>query len=63
MERAKQRAPEKKDQEARLSYCAPAVIYEGVITTRAGSPPIGAEEIYDTGVDPSDLFGGGSNNP
>lgn len=36
------------------SYQAPAVVYEGVITTRAGSP-FGNPD--DAGVDPTDLFG------
>ncbi len=36
------------------SYEVPAVIYEGTITTRAGSPVGGGGE---EGVDPADLFG------
>jgi hypothetical protein len=35
-------------------YASPAIIYEGTISTRAGSPIIsGAPD----GVDPADLFG------
>ena len=41
-------------------YEAPAIIYEGIITTRAGTPTgggsTGSEE---SGVDPADLFGSG----
>lgn len=36
------------------AYEAPLVIYEGTITTRAGSPLGGGG---DKGVDPADLFG------
>lgn len=36
-------------------YEAPAVIYEGFITTRAGTPV--SLTGNDTGVDPTDLFG------
>lgn len=39
-----------------LPYETPAVIYEGVITTRAGSPVGGGDS--EKGVDPADLFGG-----
>ncbi len=38
-----------------LPYETPAVIYEGVITTRAGSPVGGGDS--EKGVDPADLFG------
>lgn len=41
-------------QEKRLRYEAPAVIYETVITTRAGSP---LSIVEPSGVDPADLFG------
>lgn len=43
-------------EEKRMPYERPAIIYEGQITTRAGSPtvPDGARS---DGVDPSDLFG------
>lgn len=34
-------------------YEAPAIIYEGTITTRAGTPTGSG----DSGVDPADLFG------
>ena len=36
-------------------YEVPAVIYEGVITTRAGSPTGSADD--SRAVDPADLFG------
>jgi hypothetical protein len=36
-------------------YEAPAVVYEGVITTRAGTPIGGEQDGAD--VDPADLFG------
>ncbi len=40
--------------ESRAVYESPAVVYEGKISTRAGSPlgPSGSD-----GVDPADLFG------
>ena len=38
-----------------LPYESPAIIYEGLITTRAGTPTGGAES--DNAVDPADLFG------
>ena len=37
------------------TYEAPAIIYEGVITTRAGSPLGGDGD--GTVIDPADLFG------
>lgn len=37
-----------------VSYESPAIIYEGEITTRAGTPPEGSGA---QGVDPADLFG------
>ena len=37
-------------------YEAPAIIYNGVITTRAGSPTGGDGDGAD-GIDPADLFG------
>ncbi len=43
--------PQEKEQ---IVYEAPAIIYEGVVSTRAGSPlgnPAGVDDI-----DPSDLF-------
>lgn len=42
----------------RLQYEAPAIVYEGVITTRAGSPAGVTPGDSDAGVDPSDLFKG-----
>ena len=48
--------PKQEKQEKRTAYEAPAIIYETLITTRAGSPlaPSGADV---DGVDPADLFG------
>jgi hypothetical protein len=42
----------KKPESEQKEYEAPAIVYEGKITTRAGSPE-GAGD----GVDPADLFG------
>lgn len=39
----------------RLPYEAPAIIYEGELTTRAGSRPSGVN--LDTDIDPAKLFG------
>lgn len=49
--------PETRRQEEsnRLPYEAPAIIYEGEVTTRAGSRPGGAPIPSD--VDPAKLFG------
>ncbi len=49
--------PEKEcvNEEQRAAYEVPAIIYEGMISTRAGSPlgnPSGSDSI-----DPADLFG------
>jgi hypothetical protein len=44
-----------KEQDKRMPYKRPSIIYKGKISTRAGSPlsnPPGPE-----GADPSDLFG------
>ncbi len=39
----------------RVPYEAPAIVYEGELTTRAGTPiPVQGP---DSGVDPADLFG------
>jgi len=38
------------------AYEAPAIIYDGVISTRAGSPTGGGSENNADGVDPADLF-------
>jgi hypothetical protein len=43
----------------RKTYAAPAIVYEGRIEARAGSP-VGAtdgEKDASTGFDPADLFG------
>ena len=37
-------------------YEAPAVIYDGSITTRAGSPLGGGDGNGTDGIDPADLF-------
>ena len=37
-------------------YAPPAVIYDGAITTRAGSPLGGGNGDGSDGVDPADLF-------
>ncbi len=42
----------------RKQYEAPAVIYETLITTRAGSP-LSVDQQDPSGVDPADLFGNG----
>jgi hypothetical protein len=41
--------------ENQCTYEVPAIIYEGTITTRAGSPTGGGDG--GAGVDPADLFG------
>lgn len=47
-----------KKKERRAPYQRPAIIYEGTITTRAGSPIGGSPGVDDGGADPADLFGG-----
>lgn len=47
---------EENKQESRVVYEAPAIIYESVITTRAGSP-LSINGSDADGVDPADLFG------
>ncbi len=49
-----QEQPAQQDNQHRV-YSAPAIIYEGKISTRAGSPI--PNDVPD-GVDPADLFGG-----
>jgi len=41
----------------REPYEAPAIIYEGLITTRSGSP-IGSPNNNSDGVDPANIFSG-----
>jgi hypothetical protein len=50
-------APKKEQQvsEERLTYETPAIIHEGTISTRAGSPFGNPGD--DPGIDPADLFG------
>lgn len=50
----------KKSESQRVSYVSPAIVYEGTISARAGTirdsgDPTGTK--FDSGVDPSDLFG------
>ena len=46
-------SPDKKEE----PYTPPAIIYDGVISTRAGSPLGGGDGNGADGVDPADLFG------
>jgi hypothetical protein len=46
-------------EDKRLPYQKPAIIYHGVVTTRAGSPTGVIGDPEKSGVDPSDLFGDG----
>jgi hypothetical protein len=50
---------QKRKEDRRLPYQKPAIIYQGTITTRAGSPATITGDPEDAGVDPSDLFGDG----
>ena len=43
-------------QDGKRPYEAPAIIYTGIISTRAGSP-LGGGNSDPVGVDPADLFG------
>ncbi len=45
---------ERKEQNEHAIYEAPAIVYEGVISTRAGSPITSAPK--GDAVDPADLF-------
>lgn len=45
--------PTQEERPERIPYEAPTIIYEGQITTRAGTP----EGSNQGGVDPADLFG------
>lgn len=49
--------PEKKrsEEKERATYEAPAIIYEGAISTRAGTPL--GNQPGGEGIDPADLFG------
>ncbi len=44
------------ESETKRTYEPPAIIYKGVVSTRAGSP-ISVPNNDPTGVDPADLFG------
>ena len=48
-----------KEKQEKKPYEPPAIIYEGIITTRAGSPASLLEESKEGGIDPADLFGNG----
>ena len=48
----------KKKQEKK-PYEPPAIVYEGVVGTRAGSTPNLAGDGEESSVDPADLFGSG----
>ena len=45
------------EQEKNVQYDAPAIIYEGKLTTRAGTPPRAPFDFDPAGFDPSLLFG------
>lgn len=49
--------PQAQEKQAGKGYQAPAVIYDGVISTRAGSPTTFAPEKAGQSIDPADLFG------
>ncbi len=52
---------EEKDKDVKKPYESPAIIYSGIIRTRAGSPgDLGFGDGEDNAVDPADLFGNGS---
>lgn len=53
--------PEDK-QEEKLPYVPPAIVYEGLVTARAGSlgPEVPPFQDDEAGVQPVDLFGGGN---
>ena len=51
---------EKKRQREKKPYTPPATIYEGIISTRAGTPFGLAGEGAEQAVDPADLFGNGN---
>jgi hypothetical protein len=55
---AESRDKKTKKEKKREPYQRPAIIYEGFITTRAGSP-INSVPDGDRTVDPADLFGDG----
>ncbi len=56
MESLSQQINQRKCQREKVRYEAPAVIYESLITTRAGTPsPFSFD--HPSGVDPTDLFG------
>ena len=50
---------ESKEKQQKKPYEPPALVYEGVITTRAGSPATLVGDGEESGVDPADLFGNG----
>lgn len=59
MESTEAKQPEKESTKVvRAAYEAPAIVYESIITTRAGSPQ-GGTDSAGSDVDPADLFGNG----
>jgi len=53
------RSTEIKEKIEKKLYEPPAIVHEGVVSTRAGSTPNLAGEDVEPGVDPADLFGSG----
>ena len=45
------------EKETRVPYSPPAIVYEGIITARAGSLAPGVPDEDSSGVGPIDLFG------
>lgn len=43
--------------EEKKVYEPPAIIYEGIISTRAGTPALGLAPDQGPGINPEDLFG------
>ena len=50
---------ESQEKQEKKPYEPPAIVYEGIITTRAGSPATLGDDGKESGVDPADLFGNG----
>jgi hypothetical protein len=53
------RSTETKEKIEKKPYEPPAIVHEGVVSTRTGSPPNLTGEDGEPGVDPADLFGSG----
>jgi hypothetical protein len=58
--RQTQGSTEAKEKQEKKPYEPPAIIYKGIISTRAGSPAVLVGDGEENGVDPADLFGNGS---